>query len=495
MANKQMIPHLWSVKIPKCEDVSAFISKYSGNVCLWIVFWFANVIVGGIRFVELLFATEFDTSIRCVDIAFQSEAFAPLFWSMMVLDIYLCLSGSKAIYPAVFYLIIQSIIALFGTIEDNLCYYVLNIQYIVLSILIPIYVIIIFWMFKELKNWKAGLASMYLISFDLISDVFVIYQFLENHDYQFAAFQITFMIVGQMFGAFSGICFDHGYQLDPLDRILNFFGLSDMWFLIKTWTETELENKYKTLYQKHKIWEIMYQSIPSLALQVYALFVTETSPFVLVSSTALSMITATFDISSYLAGVIAEKDKTDKTNQVVMDTTAADDATKEHETQTANTTSNTIDGLRKLQDEQGKRCIQNKLRAVCEGINRKCTAVFDHDQLFLRLFFFLISDFYLRTIPFVVTISAINCDDNQSICTPRTAGFVCIFGGISVMEFIFNWKMRKECQSWGLIFETCWVSTLSSFYVLFSCLKVLSNEKAFGCTVMFKMYELEHKVR
>eukprot|EP01083_Nonionella_stella_P131935 401112_1 len=25
MANKQMIPHLWSVKIPKCEDVSAFI--------------------------------------------------------------------------------------------------------------------------------------------------------------------------------------------------------------------------------------------------------------------------------------------------------------------------------------------------------------------------------------------------------------------------------------------------------------------------------------
>eukprot|EP01083_Nonionella_stella_P268887 909271_1 len=488
MVNKQMIKSIWGTKIPKCEHVCASISKCTGNVCLWVVFLIVIMVWAYFRFLDIGMRNEMDISVRCVEIAFQTGAFAPIFFSMMALDIYLCLSGSKAFYPTAFYIFIQSIIALFGTIEDSVCYYVLNIQYIALSMFVPIYIIIIFWMFKELNRWKTGLISMYLISFDLISDVFVIYQFLQNHDYQFAVLQIAFMIFGQTIGAFSGIWSDHGYQLNVLDRILNFLGFSDMWFLIKSWTETELENKYKNLYQKHKIWEIMYQSTPSLALQVYALFVTETSPFLLVSSAALSMITVTVDISLYLAGAIAEKDKTDKSNQVAMDN-AADDAAN------ANATSNTIEELRKLDHESGKRGIRNKLRAVCEGINRKFAAVLDHYQLFFRLFPFLISDFYLRTIPIIVTISAIDCDDNQSICAPRTAGFVLIFGGISALELIFNWKMRKECQSWWFILETCWISTLSSFYVLFSCLKVLSNEKAFGCTVMFKMYELEHKVR
>eukprot|EP01083_Nonionella_stella_P288479 981649_1 len=170
MVNKQMIKSIWCTKLPKCDHVCTSISKCTGNVCLWIVLFVVIVIWSGICFAELIQATEFEVSARCVDIAFQTVFAEPMFWTMMILDIYLCISGSKAVYPTLFYIFIQSIIALFGIIEDSVCLFALNIQYIALSIFAPIYVIIIFWIFKELNQWKTGLISMYLISFDLISD-------------------------------------------------------------------------------------------------------------------------------------------------------------------------------------------------------------------------------------------------------------------------------------------------------------------------------------
>merc|ERR1712218_598465 len=95
----------------------------------------------------------------------------------------------------------------------------------------------------------------------------VIYYFIISKHYIFAALSATFIVLGQIFGSFSDTL--SGNKFDKLSRkekIMAFFGFSGPWFIVKTWSD----QNYAILQQKHRIWEIIYENLPGVALQIYA---------------------------------------------------------------------------------------------------------------------------------------------------------------------------------------------------------------------------------
>ena len=204
---------------------------------------------------------------------------------------------SAARYAHVWWFIGSSIIFGIGTINRHICLYVINVVYITYSFIIPIYIILIFFAIKELRNWKFSLISMYLVSFDVITNFVVIYYFLQNDDYFFASLQILFTFLAHIFGSFSNNLFGAEYNnLSKCDKILSFTGLGRPYFKIKSWIEvSENSSKiYTKLANKHRIWGIMFESFPSITLHLYASLIAKQFSFELITSIIVSIISISY---------------------------------------------------------------------------------------------------------------------------------------------------------------------------------------------------------
>jgi len=225
-------------------------------------------------------------------------------------------------------------------------------------------------------------------------------------------------------------------------------GLSRSLFLIKSWCEIDGENVYKALSNKHKIWELMFEGFPSITLQIYALMTSDEFSETFLISITFSIVSISFNAWMYLVNVstLQNQKNQSQAKEVVIDTKT--------------------------------------------GLSAKVDKVMKNKKLFLSLFGFMISDYFIRSIPLIILMASIPSNHW------RIMSFCILFGGLSIFSFIMNRRMRiPKYQSIKFIFQIFSISILSSFYSLLCTLDLLKDDDFFRKSVSFESFLFEHKVR
>eukprot|EP01083_Nonionella_stella_P266102 900612_1 len=106
-------------------------------------------------------------------------------------------------------------------------------------------------------------------------------------------------------------------KLTTTDKVLSMLGFGRVWFVINSWSESQQNPVYFQLYNKHKIWDLMYENIPTVALQVYAALVMEgnTSLAIIISIT-ISVLSMSYTTWMYLVNITSKKMTAAKGNKV-----------------------------------------------------------------------------------------------------------------------------------------------------------------------------------
>eukprot|EP01084_Bolivina_argentea_P132454 233744_1 len=269
------------------------VSKYhcKNKLCRNICFCFGAVIAEFLR--------EFTMPVRYACSNVIGLIFNPF---IIISAIYLFFSDAK--YFVLCYLLMGMISVIFDITVYAICW-ATNLILVLYSIFTPILMVLLFLSLKELKEWKFGLISMYLSLFDIATDIVVISQFIQNKDYQFVALLCLFIFSGQIMGSFADNFSHLNDKLTKTDKIISLIGFSRIWFLINSWSEQNEDRKYLKLYNKHKIWEIMFESFPTITFETYALILNVRDPFSEINLFALyfsiffSLISVTYNVWQY----------------------------------------------------------------------------------------------------------------------------------------------------------------------------------------------------
>eukprot|EP01083_Nonionella_stella_P060332 157591_1 len=385
----------------------------------------------------------------------------------MILSLALLLSDAR--YVILLYNTILGIIASFDIVNTLICMHVINVQYLTHALMAPIYIILIFFTIKELKQWKLDLIHIYLALFNVFTDIVVVYYFFTSGEYIFAALQLLFIVLGQIFSSFSNSCsdiYDHD-ELTATDKIFSFLGFSHPWFIINGWIEDDTNGdcKYLKLRKKHQIWELIFEDIPTVALQLYASLVIDELALSIILSIIISIASTTYSMWMYLVRLSSDDDQSP--------------------TQSAS-----------LQEEDEAKDKKKCCGSIINSVKSKFNSVLTNKLLYINLYAFMVSDFYTRSIPLIILISSIPCTEGEAICLQRNGTFVGLIGSLMIFEFILNRKMRTgSYSSAGFILQIFSISILSSFYNLLSSLDILKNDAFFAKSVSFKSFLFEHKLR
>eukprot|EP01083_Nonionella_stella_P301135 1031525_1 len=293
-----MLPTIWcalsnkcKLKFERCKPAAIDVVIHcSVGVAIQIA-----IVTVGVAIQIAIFMVEGFSANDCM--AFSGYLwFNPVF---MIMSIYLLFTDARC--ATLGYHMIMASLVTAGSLMPKTCT-LSTVPYSIHCVSIPLYIIIIFATIEELKKWKLSIISMYLVSFDIVTDIIVIYYFIvETHDYIFAILQISFILTGQVFGAFSdNLSAISDIKLTTTDKVASLFGFSGPWFLIKSWSEVNGETMYLQLSKKHKIWELMFEGFPSVALQIYALLVIDESSGAIIPSIVISSLKIAFTVWMYL---------------------------------------------------------------------------------------------------------------------------------------------------------------------------------------------------
>ena len=349
----------------------------------------------------------------------------------------------------------------FVTNSNSLCMSAVNVAFIVQAFSIPAFVVLLFYSFENLRDFCLSVFSSYLVLFDIYSDFIVIYYFFKDDHPLFALSQIAFIVLGQIVGAVADIFVGNTDDLSTADRLLSASGFGSLWFTVKWWEEsTKMKSgfygnkycsaKYQLLRTKNKIWEMMYELFPGMVLQIYAALTTTVPTAALVVSISFSAISVSFTSIRYFLKLTA----------VVL-------------------TSNTESGVHEA--STGK---------VGQFALLKETKGF-----ILRLFIFILTDFVVRSVPLIIVLAI--CfkflSNNGFLWYTFCAMY---FGVFLIFEAVANVYIRTAThRNLVFIFKVFGVSLFSSFYSLLSSLHVLEDDALFAQSVIFKKFQLVHRLR
>ena len=115
---------------------------------------------------------------------------------------------------------------------------------------------------------------------------------------------------------------------------------------------------------------------------------------------------------------------------------------------------------------------------------------------YMKLFIFMMTDFYIRSIPLICLLALIPCNADEQFCPARNVTFCLLFLGLLLFEFIMNYRMRIQSYSSTLfIFQIFGISIFSSFHSLLSALSIFKDDPFYGKSVEFRSLMVEHKCR
>ena len=117
-------------------------------------------------------------------------------------------------------------------------------------------------------------------------------------------FQLRFTISAYIFSARSNKLFGKQYEdLNKMDKFMSFIGFSANYFKIRGWSESDTDDGiYTKLAYKHKIWSVMFETFPSMGLQIYATLDSTglTISMTLISSIIFSCLNVAFSVWRYI---------------------------------------------------------------------------------------------------------------------------------------------------------------------------------------------------
>ena len=329
------------------------------------------------------------------------------------------------------------------------CSVMVNAQYIAHSFLIPIYIFLLFKSVPPLQGLAMSLIGLFLVAIDVYSDFLVVYFFIQENEYIFAFLQMSFIITGQVVGAMSDVFGEHSENLAVIDKVMASVGFGRIWFTVNWWNEVMTQDgigKYKVLRQKHKIWDLLYEAFPTVTLQIYAAMTTDVALTALVASITISAVCVSFSTILYLRALLGVQQQ---------DNGADDGATV--------------------------RASSTSIKAPIKREHRQE----DVKSIYLTLFVFLVSDFYIRSVPMVMLLAIASVawfdgeGDRDYFLRFIFGSF--IFGAMAIFELFANHKIRMDSHR-GLtyILKIFAASIFSSFHTMLCTLNVLRTDAFMG---------------
>ena len=362
------------------------------------------------------------------------------------------------------------VFAKYSTNSQWFCKSVVNVQYLIHSFLIPIYIMLLFRSIPQLRPLASSLVGIYLVAVDIYSDMVVVFFFINETEYIFAGLQILVIITGQVVGAITDVFEGGNDKFTTTDKVMAGLGFGRIWFTMKWWNEkitTEDDNgKFKILRQKHKIWDLLFEAFPTVALQIYASMTTNVSLTALAASIIISSVSASFSTIRYLGALLRV------TPTATSSGRGQDIAVP---TSTAFESSMITSPKRNAPRKEAK-------------------------SLYLALFVFMFSDFYIRSIPVIMLLATISIeyfggeDIEDFVGRVVTGSF--LYGMLIIFECVANQKMRIPSHRGStFILKFFAASVFSSFYTMLCTLNVLKTDPYFAKSVIFSKYLVEHKIR
>eukprot|EP01084_Bolivina_argentea_P221598 375284_1 len=306
--------------------------------------------------------------------------------------------------------------------------YYVPVQFLFIAFIIPFWIIIIFWNRNELKSFILNTISMYLGLFSLLTDIIVIYKWIQHNDYWWAIIQIGLLIITELFIIIDVYSYNKlSIRKCECDTI---FGLTAPLLLMKSWSDLSDEQHYKTIYYRYKAVKLMFTSFPSVILQLYVSLTNPTFTVSLFASILASFISLTFTV--WLFFIKLSKDKFVQTYASIIvaksPKTSYDDFKYENEPTVSIEMSKTQ--TNKTHDKTEKISKKPLLQKYSHVFHNKC--------FFTHLYLFMVSDVFIRSIPIITLIAFIRNEfgDGSKIAT-------IIFIILAIIILIFSFYMNK----------------------------------------------------
>ena len=146
--------------------------------------------------------------------------------------------------------------------------------------------------------------SIFTSMLDMVTDILVVYTWIISGNFDWAMFQLGFILLGQFYSAVKLYKLKTA-NIGAVEIILILFGCGKSWYGAKTFKHFD-EIEY---FKKLKIWEIIFESFPSIVLAVY-ISIEQNKMYA--SSVMLSVIMSCVNISMTVM-LIMFKDRTNAT--------------------------------------------------------------------------------------------------------------------------------------------------------------------------------------
>ena len=325
------------------------------------------------------------------------------------------------------------------------------------------------------------------------------------------------------------------------------------WFTIKSWENPIYEYVF-TIYmflfriyliqlymfraELHlvKVWEIMYEAFPSLALQMYLLLLNE-NKFKSTVTASMLAICANASLSMWIY-LISRSNKYDiyQTRKVTninvelqpqtRDSVPSAEATPvtpgNNDTiptfEAANINSvEIIERQHSLTDDGTNDNISPNISPNNSSINAITTSAtntnaitkqhwildyyshaYKYKSSFIFIYIYMVSDFYIRTFP-IMSIIAWFTNLNANVATEQILIGVTFFIIIGIYSYYMCYIMRInssiQYKSHNFLIKIFFVCIFSSFYNILCCFDFLENDPYFGMSVQFYKHLKEHCIR
>ena len=410
---------------------------------------------------------------------------------------------------------------------------------ILIVLVIPFVIVRLFIKIKILNKFWINVVSIYLAVYDVVTDIVLIYSWIKLEHFTWAILQILFILCGQLVGAFG--CYidkeNNKLKLSWFDKLMSLFGFGRAWLVIKSWSDTSENENYRKLYKKHKIYELMYESIPSVTLQIYVALISDQISISITQCIFATFVSMSWSVWIYLVGITRSliykrQDQNhdslssisgNNDNPTIELQTIANNAkpihqcdsplqsekitninpelkgqhvTEQIDSDDGNIKQNMNDVEKEndlgIEKQHSKKKIL--MRDCCKWLG--CLHVVQNYKLFIHIYLFIFSDFVIRTFPLISFIAIINGNYGKyySIITSCL-----LFGGLTIYEYfvnkwIRNFNQEKQFKTRFIILIFI-ISVLSSFYSLLSSLNILDQNKYLTKSVDKNKFMLSHLIR
>ena len=150
----------------------------------------------------------------------------------------------------------------------------LNIPGIYPAFILVAVIPMVFFIIRDEKTFKDpfSILGLYSATFDLLTDILIIIYWLVTKNYIWAICQSLILIISQLLSATH---FDSDVKCCQCncETLITWIGFGRQYYTVRAWSDEE----YLIELEIMKVWELFYESFPSMMLQMYLLLIDDTN--------------------------------------------------------------------------------------------------------------------------------------------------------------------------------------------------------------------------